>query len=84
MKRLIKFALFVGAVAAAAKLIEAKKAEWEGLTESEVRARIDERIPDRVPEDKIESVTERVIEKMRSRGMLADDAATPAEDTPED
>lgn len=73
MKPLIKVALFVGAIAGAAKLIETKRADWEGLTESEVRAKIGERIPARVPEEKIDAVTERVISTLKARGLIAGD-----------
>lgn len=72
MKRLIKFALLAGAITAAARLIGRKKAEWEGLTEEEVRTKIAERAPDRVPSDKLEAMTEKVVSTMRSRGYLAE------------
>lgn len=72
MKRLVKFALLVGAITAAAKLVGRKKAEWDGLTEDEVRAKIAEYAPDRVPEDKLEKMIDKVISTMRSRGYLAE------------
>ena len=49
MKKFLKLALLVGGIAAVAKLVGAKKAEWAGLTESEVRAKLDARLPDRMP-----------------------------------
>lgn len=72
MKRLVKFALLVGAITAAARLIVAKKVEWEGLTEDQIRARISERVPDRVPAEKVQAMTDKVVAKMRARGMLAE------------
>jgi hypothetical protein len=76
MKKLIKFALVIGAVAMAARLVGAKKTEWEGLTESQVRDKLDTRLPDRIPDDKRAAVADKVVAKMRSRGKLAEDEAT--------
>jgi len=88
MKKLIKFAMIVGASAAAARLVGSKKAEWEGLTEAQVRGKLDERLPDRVPEDKRAKVADKVVDTMRSRGKLVEasdpDAGEAAEDGSED
>ncbi|MEE9581313.1 MAG: hypothetical protein V3W36_00070 [Acidimicrobiia bacterium] len=88
MKKLIKFAMIVGAIAAAARLVGSKKAEWEGLTEAQVRGKLDERLPDRVPDEKRAMVADKVVEKMRSRGKLVEasdpDAGEAAEDGSED
>lgn len=90
MKKLIKFAIIIGAIAAAARLVESKKAEWEGLTEAQVRGKLDERLPDRVPDDKRAMVADKVVAKMRSRGKLVEgsesdsDAGETAEDGTED
>ena len=48
MKKLVKFALIVGAIVFLAKLVAAQKAKWEGLTESEVRDKIESRLPKQV------------------------------------
>jgi len=74
LKKLLKLALIVGGITAVAKLVGAKKAEWHGLTEAEVRAKLDSKLPDRMPAEKQAMVTDRVVEKMRSRGALAEDA----------
>ncbi len=74
MKGFIKFALIAGAVAVAAKLVAAKMAEWEGLTESEVRSKIGARLPDGVPDEKRAAVTDAVVAKLRKRGALHDEA----------
>lgn len=78
MKRLIKLALVIGAVSAASRMIRAKRAEWDGLTESQVRDKIEDRMPQRVPADKRTAVADTVVAKMRSRGRLGhDDPADP-------
>jgi len=76
MKKLIKLALVVGAVAVAARLIGAKKAEWEGLTESQVRDKLDARMPARVPDKRRVAVADKVVATMRSRGKLVEDEAS--------
>ncbi len=80
LKKLIKLALVVGAVAVAARLISAKKAEWEGLTESQIRDKLDARIPDRVPEKKRAAVADKVVAAMRFRGKLVEDKTSDGDD----
>ncbi len=84
MKKLIKFAMIIGAIAAAARLVGSKKAEWEGLTEAQVRGKLDERLPDRVPDDKRAMVADKVVAKMRSRGKLVEGSDSDAGETEED
>ncbi len=73
MKKLVKFGLIVGGIAFVAKLVSAKKSEWRGLTESEVRQKLDSRLPDRVPEQKRAAVADKVVSKMRTRGFLLEE-----------
>ena len=73
MKRLMKLALLVGAIAAVSKLATAKKAEWEGLTEAQVREKLDTKLPGRLPEEKRSAVAEKVVSKMRTHGVLQED-----------
>ncbi len=84
MKNLIKFAMIIGAIAAAARLVGSKKAEWEGLTEAQVRGKLDERLPDRVPDEKRAMVVDKVVATMRSRGKLVEGFDSDAGETEED
>ena len=77
-KKLIGFALIAGAVAAAAKLMATQKAEWQGLTETEVREKVGQRMPSRVPEEKRAEVADKVVAKMRDRGMLGEEPVAAA------
>ncbi len=77
VKKLIKLALIVGGIAFAAKLVAAKKSEWYGLTESEVRDRLESRLPDRVPAEKRAAVADKIVSKMRARGVLRDEEEPP-------
>lgn len=79
-KKLIGVALIVGAAAVAAKLMAGKKQEWQGLSEAEVRERMEQRMPSRVPEEKRAAATDKVVTKMRERGMLREEPAEPVPD----
>ncbi len=85
MKRLLKLALIVGAITVVAKVVTAKKAEWQGLTEPQVREKLDSRLPGRMPDEKRAAVADKVVSKMRERGVLAEeDEATVPESAGED
>ena len=75
MKKLLKLALLMGGIAAVAKLVSAKKADWQGLTESEVRAKLDARLPDRMPPAKQAAVADKIVTTMRHRGVLREEEA---------
>lgn len=74
MKGLVKFAVFAGALALAAKVATAKKAEWQGLTETQVRDKLESKLPAKVPQDKRAEIADKVVHNMRDRGMLGEDA----------
>ena len=74
MKKVLMLALLVGGVAAVAKMVTAKKAEWHGMTESDVRAKLDGRLPERVPADKRAAIADKVVSKMREKGALVEEA----------
>ena len=80
MKKLLKLVLIVGGIAAVAKMVGAKKAQWEGLTESEVRAKLDAKLPNRMPADKQAQVADKVVAKMRARGVIVEDEPVPEAD----
>lgn len=75
MKKLVKLALVVGGVAVASKVAGAKRAEWQGLTEPQVREKMDARLPQEMPEDKRQMVIDKVVSGLRDRGMLGEEPA---------
>lgn len=83
VKRLLILALIIGAATAVAKMAAAKKAEWAGLTEPQVREKLDSTLPSRVPDEKRGAIADQVVSKMRDQGMLReqDDAAAPTDET---
>ncbi len=76
MKKLFKLAVFAGIVMAVIKVVEAKKAEWQGLTETQVREKLHSRLDDKMPAEKIDEFGDKVVEKMRQRGVLGTEVAT--------
>ena len=79
MKKLVMFVLIVGAVAFLAKLVAAQKAKWQGLTESEVRDKIESGLPKQVPNEKRAEIADKVVSGMREGGVLGDEPSAPAE-----
>jgi hypothetical protein len=73
VKKLLKLALLVGAIAAVSKLVTAKKAEWQGLSEAEVREKLDSQLPGKMPGEKRDAVAEKVVSKMRDHGVLREE-----------
>lgn len=76
MKKLIKLAFLVGGAYAVSKVVTAKKAEWTGLGESEVRAKLDARLPEQMPAEKRSEIADKIVGKMREKGVLGEDAPT--------
>jgi hypothetical protein len=83
VKKIVKLALIAGGVALAAKVMSAKSSEWQGLTEAQVRDKLDTRLPDAVPAEKRSAVADKVVSKMRARGKLLDESDAGATDQPE-
>lgn len=83
MRKFLKLALMIGGIAAVAKLVAAKKSEWMGLTEPQVREKLETRLPSRIPDDKRAAVADKVVSKMRERGVIReeDDTAEASEET---
>ncbi len=73
MKKLVKLALIIGVIAVLAKVVAAKMANWQGLTETEVRDKLASRLPKWVPGEKRAEIADEVVAGMRERGVLRDD-----------
>jgi hypothetical protein len=70
MRTLLKLGLIAGIVAGIAKLIAVKN-EWSGLTEPEVRAKLDAKLAGRVEDEtKRREIGDKVITGMRDKGLL--------------
>jgi len=73
MKKVFALAVLVLIVAFAVKLVAAKKSEWEGMSEADVRAMIDARMPSRVSDERRAVMADKVVVTMRRGGVLAED-----------
>ncbi len=74
MKKLVKLLVIIGLIAGIAKLLEGQKQQWQGLSETEARAKIDAKLPDKIPGEKRAEVTDKIIGAMKEKGALAADA----------
>jgi hypothetical protein len=77
-KRLILLVLLIAVVAACArKAMSHRDSEWQGLTESEARSKLDSKLPDKIPAEKRSAISDKVVSKMRDRGVISEDPAVP-------
>ena len=80
MKKLFKLALFGAIVAAVVKTVAAKKAEWQGLTETQVREKLHSKLDQKMPAEKVDEIGDKIVGAMRDRGVLSADVE-PVDDT---
>jgi hypothetical protein len=73
MKKLFRLAIFGALVAFAIKMLMAKKQEWQGLSEPEVRSKLDSTLGTRVPPEKLDEIQDKVVGKMREHGVLREE-----------
>lgn len=73
MKKLFKFALFAAIVTAVVKTVTAKKAEWKGLTETQVREKLHSKLDQKMPAEKVDEIGDKIVGAMRERGVLSAD-----------
>jgi hypothetical protein len=77
-KRLIVLAVLIGVIALCARKAKSDRAsEWHGLTESEVRSKLDEKLPSKLPAEKRGAISDKVVAKMRDRGVIQEEPAAP-------
>ncbi len=81
---LIRMALLAGGAALVAKVIGAKKEQWTGLSESEVRHKVESGLPDKVAGEKRVAVADKVVATMKTRGLLDEDADETTTEVSED
>ena len=73
----MKKLLFIGALVALIAFIAQKAKEdrerWQGLSEDDVRERLDHRLPNQIPDEKRQAIADTIVTKMKDRGALTDD-----------
>lgn len=78
MKKLFKLGLFAAVIGGVIKLVSSKKAEWQGLSEPEVRDKLHSKLDTKMPAEKVDKIGDKVVEKMRDRGSLGGEAPSEA------
>jgi hypothetical protein len=73
MKKLFTFGLFAALVTGAVKFVSTRKAEWQGLTESEIRTKLHAKLDAKVPGDKVDQMADKIVDGMRKRGVLGEE-----------
>jgi hypothetical protein len=71
VKRVLALAVVAGIVAGAVRMISMQKKQWQGLSESEARAKIDAKLPAKIPVEKRAEVTDKIVGAMKEKGVLA-------------
>ena len=74
MKKLFKFGLFAALATGVVKLVSTQKAQWKGLTESEVRTKLHTKLDAKVPSDKVDKMADKIVEGMSQKGFLGEEA----------
>lgn len=73
MKKLLKLFLVAGAVAGVAKMVMMKR-EWSGLTETQVREKIDSGLSRKVDDaSKRQEIADKVVGAMKDKGVIKED-----------
>ena len=72
MKKLLFFAALIGLIAVLARKAMADREQWEGLTEDDLRNRLDQRLPTQIPGEKRQAIADSIVTKMKDRGAIAD------------
>lgn len=77
---LIKFALIVGLLYGAGRLLAEKKNEFAGLTEEQARTKLIEKLGPRLGDDTAAEIADQVIPKLKDRGIIGSDPMEAAAD----
>ncbi|MDR9451754.1 MAG: hypothetical protein RI637_11100 [Acidimicrobiia bacterium] len=74
MKRLFKFGLFAAVVTGVVKLVSTQKTAWQGLSESEIRAKLHTKLDAKMSGEKVDQMADKIVAGMRKRGVLGEEA----------
>lgn len=80
MKKVFKIGILLAIFTGIAKLIESQKAEWQGLTEPEIRAKLHTKLDSKIGADKVDEMGDGIVKMMREKGKLGEDLADLGED----
>lgn len=75
----VKLLVFMGLIYAAGRFIAQQKSQWEGLTESQAKAKVEAKLSSKVGEEKASEIANQVIAALTERGVIKPDEAPVAE-----
>lgn len=78
MKKLFKLGIFAALVAGVVKLVSTQVAEFKGLTEPEVRAKLHTKLDDKIGAEKVDEIGDGIVKMMREKGTLGEEAPSEA------
>jgi hypothetical protein len=67
---LLKFLIFAGLLAAIARVLASKRAEFVGLSDSEAKAKFEEKLGPWIGDDKAAELADQVVPKMKDAGLF--------------
>lgn len=76
MRRFILVALAVLIAVSIKKALSQRESEWHGLTEDDVRSKLDAKLPSRIPDSKRSEISDKIVAKMRDKGVIGDEPVT--------
>lgn len=74
MKKLLFVSVLIALIAFLVRKAMADRTEWEGLSEDDLRDRLDQRLPSQIPDEKRQAIADTIVTKMRDRGAIAEPA----------
>ena len=80
---ILKFLIFVGIIYVAGRMLQQKKSEYYGISESEARIKIETKLGPRMGEDKAAELADQIIPKLKEKGVITDDEPHEVVDTDE-
>jgi len=81
---LLKLLIFAGLLYAVGRFLAQQKEEWAGLTESQVKAKMEEKLTPKVGEEKASEIAVQVTAALTERGVIAADEPDAADEPAED
>ena len=80
---MLKFLIFVGILYVAGRMLQQKKDEYYGISESEARIKIETKLGPRMGEDKAAELADQIIPKLKEKGVIIADEPHDIVDTDE-
>jgi transcriptional regulator GlxA family with amidase domain len=82
---LFKFLVFVGILYAASRFLAQQKEQWQGLSESQARAKVESKLGPRIGDDKASEIAQQVVAALTEAGVIKkDEKAETVEDVAEE